>query len=66
MRLITAHKILIGSAVLFFFGFGLFELRAYTASHSLGDLASGIFGLVAALGFGVYLRNVYVRSRAPR
>lgn len=62
MRLITAHKVLIGSAVALFVFFGLFELHSYASSGNLGELASGIGGLVAALGFAVYLRTVYARS----
>jgi hypothetical protein len=61
MRLITAHKILIGSAVAFFAFFALFELRAYAASGSLTDLLSGIFGLAVAVGFAVYLRRLWTR-----
>jgi hypothetical protein len=62
MRLITAHKILIGSAVVFFAFFGVFELRSYGATGSLGDLASGIFGLVIAVGFALYLRTIRQRT----
>jgi uncharacterized membrane protein (GlpM family) len=62
MRLITAHKILIGSAVAFFSFFALIELRAYASSGALTDLASSIFGLVVAVGFAVYLRRLWTRA----
>jgi hypothetical protein len=62
MRLITAHKILIGSAVVFFAFFGIFELRSYGATGSLGDLAAGVFGLAIAAGFALYLRTVKQRT----
>jgi hypothetical protein len=61
MRLITAHKILIGSAVAFFLFFAVFELRSYASSGTLADLASGIFGLAVAVGFGLYLRTVFAK-----
>ena len=61
MRLITAHKILIASAVAFFLFFAVFELRSYADSGTFGDLASGIFGLAVAVGFALYFR----RLRAP-
>jgi hypothetical protein len=63
MRLITAHKILIGSAVVFFALFGLFEMRNFAASGSLADLGSGVFGFAVAVGFGLYLRTVFAHGR---
>jgi len=66
MRLITAHKILIASAVAFFAFFAVFELRAFAATGSAGALASAALGLAAAVGFGVYLRTVFARGREPR
>jgi hypothetical protein len=62
MRLLTAHKILIGSAVAFFAFFALFELRGFATSGSLGDLTSGVLGLGVAVGFGLYLRTVFTRQ----
>jgi hypothetical protein len=64
MRLMTAHKILIASAVVLFAFFGLFEIRSFAATGSLTDLASGVFGLAVAVGFGLYLRTVFTRRRA--
>ena len=58
MRLMTAHKILIGSAIAFFVFFTIFELRSYTKTGELVDLVSGIFGLVVAVGFAVYFRRL--------
>lgn len=66
MRLITAHKILIGSAVAFFAFFALFELRAYAAGGGATDLGSGIFGLAVAVGFAVYLRRLWTRETPGR
>ena len=63
MRLITAHKILIASAVAFFLFFAVFELQSYADSGAIGDLASGIFGLAVAIGFAIYFRRL--RSPLP-
>lgn len=63
MSLLTAHKILIGTAVVFFACFGLFEMRNFAATASLTNLAGGVFGLAAAVGFGLYLRTVFARGR---
>jgi hypothetical protein len=57
MRLLTAHKILIATAVIFFFGFALWELRNYFASDSAWALARTGLYLAVAAGFGVYLRH---------
>ncbi len=62
MRLITAHKILIGSAVVFFAFFALLEMRSFRVTGSLVDLASGVLGLAVAVGFALYLRTVFART----
>jgi hypothetical protein len=64
MRLLTAHKILIGSAVAFFAFFALFQIRSFAATGSLTDLGSGVIGLGVAVGFALYLRTVWSR-RSP-
>jgi len=57
MRLITAHRILISTAVVFFIFFSLWELRNY---YSGGDdwaaFRSALY-LLTGIGFGVYLMN---------
>jgi hypothetical protein len=57
----TAHKILISVAVLFFFGYALWELRQYGRVGEVGALWRGIGALLGAVGFGVYLRS-FVRA----
>jgi hypothetical protein len=57
----TAHKILISAAVLFFFGYGLWELRQYWRLGEVGALLRSAGALLGAVGFGVYLRS-FVRS----
>ncbi len=58
MRLITAHKILIGSATVFFIFFAFWEWQNYSHSGEFWAAArSGLYLLVAA-AFGVYLKNL--------
>ena len=61
MRLITAHKILICSAVVFFLYFALVELANYRASGSVGALGSALFGVVIAVAFAAYFRTIKPR-----
>ena len=58
MTLLTAHKILISTAVLFFFGFALWELRNYFDSGNLWAIFRGFLYLLVAVGFGFYLRSL--------
>jgi len=58
MRLIRAHKILIGSATAFFFFFALWEYRNYSDSGDPWAVARCVLYLFVALGFGIYLKNV--------
>jgi hypothetical protein len=63
MRLITAHKILIGTTIAFFLFFAGFEAHAYGAGGSVANLAAGVAGLAVAVGFAVYLRAVIIWQR---
>jgi len=58
VTLLTAHKILISTAVLFFFGFALWELRNYFDSGDLWAIFRGFLYLLVAVGFGFYLRSL--------
>ncbi len=58
MTLLTAHRILITTAVVFFFGFSLWELRNYTQSgDTWATIRAGIY-LVVSVGFWFYLRSL--------
>jgi hypothetical protein len=57
----TAHKILMTMAVLFFFGYALWELRRYSQMGDVGALLRGIGSMVGAIGLGLYLRS-FLRS----
>jgi cytochrome c oxidase assembly factor CtaG len=55
MRLLTAHKILIGTAAVFFFFFGLWELRN---SADEWAIFRGVLYLLVGIGFAVYFKNL--------
>ena len=61
MKIETAHKILIGAAVAFFAFFAVLQGARFARSGSAGAGFMAAGGLVAAVGFAVYLRG-YVRS----
>ena len=58
MKLITAHKILISSAVIFFVFFACWEFRNYANIGDVWAVWRGVLYFIVALGFGVYLKNL--------
>jgi hypothetical protein len=58
MKLITAHKILIGSATVFFLFFALWEFRNYDDKGDSWAMARSVLYLLVAVGFGIYLKNL--------
>jgi hypothetical protein len=58
MKLMTAHKILIASAAVFFCFFAAWELRNYFASGAFWAMVRAGLYLVVAVGFGVYFKNL--------
>jgi len=57
MKILTAHKILISSAVVFFVFFAFWEYRNSANGDGWAVWRSGLY-LTVALGFGVYLKNL--------
>lgn len=60
MKLLTAHKILIGTSVVFFMFLSHWELRNYLSGDGIWTLIRCAIYLVVAIGFGIYfwsLRN---------
>jgi hypothetical protein len=65
MSIITAHKILIATALVFFLFYAVWEISGYTSPGGAGPLLRGTMALVAACGLGIYLRY-FVKSRKLR
>jgi len=63
MTLLTAHKILIGSAIALFVLYALFELRRYFTGDG-SALWRAFASAGGAAGFAIYLRSVF-RSPGP-
>ena len=66
MRLTTAHKILIGSAVAFFAFYGLWELAHFARSRAGSDLLAALLALAGAAGLALYLRSFLRSLDRPR
>jgi hypothetical protein len=62
MSLLTAHKILIASAVALFAFYALWEMRHYTSDDDVWALARASAAAAGAIGFAVYLRAVIRRG----
>jgi hypothetical protein len=58
MRLLTAHKILISTATVFFFFFGLWELRNYFYGADAWAVFRAVLYFLVAVGFGVYFKKL--------
>lgn len=66
MSLLTAHKILIGTAVALFTGYAVSELRQHLSGDSAA-LLPALLSALAAAALTVYLRWVWIRRPgAPR
>ena len=58
MRLITAHRILIGAGIAFFLFYAAFQLRLYLAAGSVASLVQAVVAGAVALGFVLYYRTL--------
>lgn len=65
MSVITAHKILISTAIVFFFGYGVWELAHYARGGGGGALFRCVASGLASGGLGIYLR-AFLRSLKRR
>jgi len=61
MSLLTAHKVLIATAIAFFLLYGALELRGYFNGGAIGGLLRGGASLAVAVGWALYLRTVKSR-----
>ena len=65
MRLITAHRILIGAAIAFFLLYAVLQFRHGLGPAGTGALVQAGVSLVIALGLLVYYRSLRRRWPAP-
>jgi hypothetical protein len=65
VRLITAHRILIGAAIAFFLLYAALQLRHGLAPNGTASLVQAIVSLVIAVGLVVYYRSLRRRWPTP-
>ena len=58
MRLITAHRILIGAAIAFFVFFALVSLRQYGRVPGAAPLVEAVVSIAVAIGLVLYYRTL--------
>jgi hypothetical protein len=58
MKLITAHKILISSAIVFFVFFALWELRHHGGTEDGWGVGRAALYILVAIGFAIYFKNL--------
>lgn len=58
MTLLTAHRILISTAVVFFFGFALWELSNYSNTGNSWALFRSLIYFFISVGFAFYLKRL--------
>lgn len=63
MSLITAHKVLIVSAAIFFLFYALWELSRYIRGGGSSALVAAAVSLVVAVGWVFYFRTIRARRR---
>ena len=63
MALYNFHRVLISSAILFFFGFGLYVFRQSGVTERAADLAMGIGSVLVSLAMIAYLIYFNYRIR---
>jgi membrane protein implicated in regulation of membrane protease activity len=65
MKLITAHRILIGAGIVFFVFYAAIQLKVYLASGAGGALAQAVVSVAIAVGFVIYYRSLRRRWDKP-
>jgi hypothetical protein len=58
MSLLTAHRILISSAIVFFAGYAGWETWRFAGSGEFLALGRAAFGVAVAVAFGLYYRTI--------
>ena len=62
MSLITAHKILIGTAIAFFLFFAVWQLRAFLATGDSWNLFFSVMSAGVTVGWALYIRTIQPRD----
>ena len=58
MRLITAHRILIGAGIAFFLFYAAFQLRVYVVTGAVASLVQSVVSAAVVIGFVLYYRTL--------
>ena len=58
MRLLTAHKILIATAAVFFFAFAFWELKDYHETSNGWSMIGAVFYLLVAAALALYFKSL--------
>ena len=58
MKLITAHRILIGAAIAFFVFFAAIQIRQYVRAPGAAPMVEAVISLVVAVGLVAYYRTL--------
>jgi Na+/glutamate symporter len=58
VRLITAHRILIGAGIAFFVFYALFQLRLWMLAGATASLAQAVVSVAVAIGLVLYYRTL--------
>ena len=58
MRLITAHRILIGAGIAFFILYAALQLRLFVRGGATGARVQAVVAVAVAIGFVVYYRTL--------
>lgn len=66
MKLITAHRILIGAGIAFFFFYAAVLLRHYATGGTTGELIQAAASTAIAIGLIAYYRTLKRWGRTPR
>jgi hypothetical protein len=58
VRLITAHRILIGAGIAFFFFYAALQLRLFVRDGAAASLVQAVVATAVAVGFVLYYRTL--------
>ena len=58
VKLITAHRILIGAGIAFFIFYAALQLRLFVRDGAVAPLVQAVVALAVAVGFAFYYRTL--------